>query len=79
MARCRGCGANIEWIRTRAGKNMPVDPAPVFVITGTGRGTFITDDGDTITGSASQENSGGAQVGFISHFATCLAAGRFRR
>ena len=32
MARCKGCGAEIDWIRTRTGKNMPVDPEPVFVI-----------------------------------------------
>ena len=25
-ARCRGCQAQIFWIRTNAGKNMPVDP-----------------------------------------------------
>lgn len=32
MSICRGCGREIDWIRTVAGKNMPVDPAPVFVI-----------------------------------------------
>jgi len=30
---CRGCGIYIEWIKTKAGKNMPVDPAGVTIIT----------------------------------------------
>lgn len=28
MSICRGCGREIDWIRTVAGKNMPADPAP---------------------------------------------------
>lgn len=24
--RCRGCGAEIEWVKTAAGKSMPCDP-----------------------------------------------------
>jgi len=34
---CQGCGIYIEWIKTKAGKNMPVDPAGVTVITADGR------------------------------------------
>lgn len=30
---CRGCGVYIEFIKTKAGKDMPVDPLPVRVIT----------------------------------------------
>jgi len=26
FGQCRTCGARIVWIRTKAGKNMPVDP-----------------------------------------------------
>lgn len=28
MSKCRGCGADIEWVKTRTGKNMPVDAIP---------------------------------------------------
>lgn len=28
MARCRACGAELEWVRTEAGKAMPLDPGP---------------------------------------------------
>ena len=48
MSVCRGCGCAIDWIKTTAGKNMPVDPEPVFVIEGDGRDRFVTDDGAVI-------------------------------
>ena len=45
MSLCRGCGASIEWIRTTAGRSMPVDPEPVFIVEEDGgRERFITDD-----------------------------------
>ena len=30
MAKCRECGKEIRWIKTTAGKAMPVDPKPVL-------------------------------------------------
>lgn len=27
-ARCRGCGARMRWVKTEAGKNMPIDDEP---------------------------------------------------
>lgn len=50
MSICRGCGAQIEWIKTTAGRNMPVDPEPVFVIEGEGCDCFVLDDGAVIVG-----------------------------
>lgn len=76
MSRCRGCGAEIEWLRMKSGKVMPVDPEPVFVAEG-GNQVFITDEGETITGSATEENTG--EVGFIPHWATCPVEGQFRK
>jgi hypothetical protein len=29
---CQGCGIYIEWIKTEAGKNMPVDPKEISLI-----------------------------------------------
>lgn len=78
MSRCRGCGAEIDWIRTRAGKNMPVDPEPVFVIVGEGNGRFVTDEGDVITGREVPTNDGTADAAFVPHWSTCPAAGQFR-
>lgn len=81
MALCRGCGARIDWIRTRAGKMMPVDPEPVMVIAGEGRDVFVTDEGDTIVGrrALQEEENAGLQVGFVPHWATCPRAGYFQR
>jgi len=38
---CKKCGVYIEWIKTENGKDMPVDPAEV---------TIITQDGKTVRG-----------------------------
>ncbi|MBE0448775.1 MAG: hypothetical protein IBX64_11890 [Actinobacteria bacterium] len=43
--KCKGCGANIEWIVTGNGKRMPVDRAPYL--------TIVTDDGEVKRGRAS--------------------------
>jgi hypothetical protein len=29
MATCNGCGAEITWIKTEAGKNAPIDAKPI--------------------------------------------------
>ncbi len=36
MPQCRSCGAEIEWLRTKEGKNTPVDAKPVFIETRNG-------------------------------------------
>ena len=41
MSKCKGCGAEIVWIKTKAGKNMPCDEKKI---------TIVTDSGETITG-----------------------------
>lgn len=79
MARCRGCGAEIDWIRTRAGKNMPVDPEPVFVAVDDGSDVFVSDEGEVIHGRTVPANDGTAEVAFVPHWATCPEAGQFRR
>ncbi len=81
MAMCRGCGARIDWIRTKAGKMMPVDPAAIMVIEGEGREVFVTDEGENITGRRAlpEEENRDLPVGFVPHWATCRRAGDFRR
>jgi len=37
MAECKGCGEEIEWIETKEGKKMPVNPGKVVVVTQDGR------------------------------------------
>ena len=50
MSVCKGCGRQIDWIRTAAGKLMPIDPEPVVVIEGDGKDLFFTDEGGTLKG-----------------------------
>ncbi|MBE6972551.1 MAG: hypothetical protein E7440_01530 [Ruminococcaceae bacterium] len=76
MSRCKGCGAEIDWVRMKSGKSMPVDPEPVFVAEG-GNQVFITDEGDTITGTATESKTG--EVAFVPHWATCPAYKQFKR
>lgn len=81
MSLCKGCGAAITWITTKAGKNMPVDPDPVMVIEGDGRDKFITDEGDVIVGrlATPEELTMDLAVAFVPHWKTCPNADSFRR
>lgn len=81
MSTCRGCGAPLEWIRTAAGRSMPVDPKPVFIVEGDGPDSFITDEGEVIRGRAARpaEERSDLPVAFVPHWKTCPAADSFRR
>lgn len=41
MAKCKGCGAEIVWITTKAGKQMPCNNEKT---------TIVTEQGETVTG-----------------------------
>lgn len=75
---CRGCGAKIRWIRMKSGKMMPVDPEPIPYKTelpSPKKQTLVTEDGRVVSGFLDLESE---KVGYVSHFATCPSAGRFR-
>ena len=72
---CRGCGQQILWTLTSAGRNMPCDPR-VIRFTAGGDETFVTPYGEVKRGTRTEN---GPLVGYISHFATCPSADRFRR
>lgn len=40
-AKCKGCQADIVWIKTTNGKNMPCDPKKVVI---------VTENGETVSG-----------------------------
>ena len=76
---CANCGGRILWVRTKAGKNMPVDPElisyrrPVPGEKATDK--IVTPVGEVV--SVIQADSREAEgVGYISHFATCPNRGR---
>lgn len=81
MSICKGCGAPLEWIRTAAGRSMPIDPEPVFIIEGEGNDRFITDEGEVITGRRAllDEEGLSCEVAFVPYWKTCPAADSFRR
>jgi len=84
MSVCRGCGREIRWIRsTKTGKAMPVDAAAWPFIPGGGPDTFITGDGRTVRGHRPTgkeiHDRIATQMGYTPHWATCPAAGHFRK
>lgn len=80
MARCRGCGAAIEWVVTRQGKRMPVNPIPVRITSMESleglRVVGATADGRVVSGYRSP--AGEREVRQV-HFATCPKAEEARR
>ena len=75
MARCKFCGQEIDWITSLEGKQVPVDPDPVFVIEDGGLDTFLDDMGATITGRRARtyEERLDLHVAFVPHRRTCAA------
>ena len=71
---CRYCGMQIMWIRTKAGKNMPVNPEMIsYRRPETGKKAtekLVTETGEVVC--ADKVDSSQAEgIGYISHFATC--------
>lgn len=84
---CKSCGAPIVWIKTQNGRSMPCDvPAVDYQENYKGSSLIVTDDGRVrratiikkpITSSGLQPIIDGK--GYISHFATCPYANKYRR
>ena len=81
--KCRGCGADIAFIKTVGGKSIPVDPDPVYFIQEEDNEKFVTEAGEVkrgkkahwrLTLSAQQP-----EKGYRPHFATCPQADKFRK
>lgn len=82
MARgiCRGCGAEIVWIKTEAGKSMPCDPVMVpFWERPKASGKIITQRGRVISCDLTGERDFVTGFGYISHFSTCPKSRQFKR
>lgn len=82
--RCRGCGAEVIWIRTAANRRRtPVDAEPVWVLLCSGGSTFLRLDGTVVTGRKigdAWDDDPDANViqCYESHFSTCPVGGQFR-
>ena len=82
---CRSCGARILWVRTKAGKAMPLNEVPVpegnvIISMGPARGqqTAIVESKEE--SAARRANPiDVARVAFVPHWATCPSAQQHRR
>lgn len=74
MSQCKFCGQGIEWITTMEGIHVAVDEEPVFVIEGKGGETFLTDEGELVTGRQAkpEEEAGTDLVAYRAHWKTCI-------
>lgn len=76
---CRGCGAEILWIRTPAGKAMPVNPERVcYWQNPLGAYKIVRPDGVVVSADLNVERGPATGLGYISHFATCPMANEYR-
>ncbi len=77
---CAGCRQQIMWIRTRAGKNMPVNPQMLsYRADPSGVEKIVTQYGDVVTGVTGVDPEQADGIGYISHFATCPQSRNYRR
>ena len=75
MATCKGCGAKIIWI----GK-MPCDPEPVtYWEKAKAPGKVVTPNGEVISCVFEGDLQKATGSGYVSHWATCPQAGKFKK
>lgn len=82
---CRGCGAEVIWIRMQATRRkMPVDAEPVWIRQTSGGNTFMRIDGTVVIGEKvgdaydTEDPDANLIKCYESHFATCPVGGQFR-
>ena len=80
-APCRGCGAEIGFIKTVAGKTMPVNAKAVRFAKDGGKEVFVLENGTVVHGTSLTDSQAAPKemTGYTSHFATCPAADSFRK
>ena len=78
MAKCKSCGEEIIWIKTKNGKAMPCNPQKIHYKNTFPSGplTLITPDGRIAKGILDPSSD---TYGYESHFATCPASDILRR
>ena len=79
-APCRGCGAEIGFIKTVAGKTIPVNPEEVaYEQKAGGSLKIVTPNGEVLSAERPADPQKATGIGYISHFATCPASDSFRK
>lgn len=79
MSRCKKCGADLIWIKTKTGgKPMPCNAEQVMYWPGR-TDKIVTPNGEVISCSLEGNPQEATGVGYVSHFATCPYSGEFRK
>lgn len=77
---CRACGAEIGFIKTVAGKTIPVNPEEVVYEQKAGGSLkIVTPNGEVLSAERPADPQKATGIGYISHFATCPEADKFRK
>ena len=80
MARSKSCGAEIVWMKTKNGNDMPCDPALVpFWAKFKAKGKVVTLEGDVVSCEFDGDPDDITNVGRIPHWATCPFAKQHKR
>ncbi len=74
MANCRGCGAEIKFIKLESGKFNPVDPELLSI-----QDNFINPDEMVVNKNGKTGRLKNLTEGYISHYSTCPNADDFRK
>lgn len=80
MGICKGCGKQIIWIKTSAGKSMPCDHTPItYWQKEKAAGKVVTPNGEVLSCEFVGDLNQATGIGYISHYATCPQSAHFRR
>jgi hypothetical protein len=80
IAKCKGCGKPIIWIRTPGGKSMPCDPEELCYWVGSGfQDKIVTPNGEVITCKLNGDIQNATGIGYRPHWATCPKSKDFKR
>lgn len=77
---CRACGADIMFIKSTAGKTIPVNAEEItYRQTSGGSLKIVTPNGEVLSAEVETDPNKATGIGYISHFATCPCADQFRK
>jgi hypothetical protein len=71
MPKCKACGLEISFQRTKKGALMPCSPSGVYYKREPSGSDILTAGGELIKGRTSREYFKGASIGYIPHWAIC--------
>lgn len=77
---CRACGAPILFIKSVAGKSIPVNAEQILYQQKAGGSLrIVTPNGEVLSGEPEKDPQKATGIGYISHFASCPCADQFRK